>query len=177
MKRKRKWGAALPLLALGIALAVLPQTLFPACPHHATGASSHGGQHGTMDVRHNVPTPCFFTARVVSGLGTVVALGGLLIGIFGTAAFGQGVSFMTLLSALLALLTSHWLVGVCVMPSMTCRLGLEPAVNVLSGLIVLASLFNIVWLSREKGRSAAAEDETENSPTASGRENAVPPVL
>jgi hypothetical protein len=103
-----------------------------------------------MTARHDATTPCFFTARVVSGLGGAIALGGLSIGIFGSAAFGQGVSFMTLLSALLALSTSRWLIGACAMPTMTCRLGLVPAVDVLSALIVLVSLFDIVWLSRGK---------------------------
>jgi hypothetical protein len=94
--------------------------------------------------------PCFFTARVVSGLGAVMALGGLLIAVSSAVAFKRGVSSLTLLTALLALATPHWLVGVCAMPAMTCRLGLTPAVNILSILIVLVSSVNTAWLFREK---------------------------
>jgi hypothetical protein len=175
MTRTKRWGIALPLFVLGAALAVLPQTLFPACPQHVAGAPSHGETHNATKTGHDTTTPCFFTARVVSGLGGVVGLGGLSIGILGAAAFGQGVSFMALLSALLALLTSHWLVGVCSIPTMTCRAGLAPAIDVLSGLIVLASLFNIAWLSRkEKGRSGG---KTEDNLPVAGQESSVPPVL
>ncbi|MDR1534273.1 MAG: DUF4418 family protein [Planctomycetota bacterium] len=155
----RHLAGGLPFLILGSALAVLPQTLFPACPlHGANGpemAAMHSGVstggHGAVPVAAPANPnrmPCFFTARSASGLGAVVVIAGLAILASPLAALWRGVSILAIPAAALALAFLHWLIGVCAMPAMVCRQGLAPAINVLAALSILAALVNIFWLSR-----------------------------
>ncbi|MDR2390883.1 MAG: DUF4418 family protein [Planctomycetota bacterium] len=115
--------------------------------------------------------PCFFTARSTSGLGGLIAIAGLIILASPIVALWRGVSVLVIPAAALSLAFLHWLIGVCAMPTMVCRLGLTLAVNVLSSLSILSALANIFWLPRN-GNAIAKAAKAEAAGKKTGLETA-----
>ncbi len=121
------WGA-LALLVLGLLITLTPQFVFPVCSAGVPTAS--GGV---------VPMKCFWTARAVLGDGAAIALSGLLLFFIKTPGVRLGAALLPLAAGALAVLTPHWLIGVCPGEMMACHMGTLPALTLLGLLAVLAA--------------------------------------
>lgn len=120
-------------IAAGLLLASGPQTIFPVC-----GVHEHSGE----------AMKCFWTARAELGVGLSISILGLFSILAGSSRLRLGLTAAVLLNGILALLFPAVLIGVCGSTRMSCRALSLPALSVLSGLIIVISIINGVYLGR-----------------------------
>ncbi|MDR0842197.1 MAG: DUF4418 family protein [Acidobacteriota bacterium] len=119
---KRRLIAGIPVVLLGILVAIGPRTVFPVC-----GGWEDPSMH------------CHWTALAETGVGGVLALLGLGLLLCGRDEFAAALHWAVFLNALLALLFPVALTGVCPGTGMSCRLLTLPALVVLSSLLMASS--------------------------------------
>lgn len=139
-----KYFWALLFLALGIAVMVVPETVFPVCSHKIQTAS--GGF---------IPMKCFWTARAELGAGGLIACGGFFLACFSSPRIRAGIALMLLPAGLLTMLVPTWLIGVCPGETMPCHMGTQPALCLLGGVTILAALILLLSLRGRIRRSAS----------------------
>jgi hypothetical protein len=121
-------GAA---LVLGLLIAAGPQFLFKVC-----GPAAGGGF-----------MRCHWSARAEIGVGSLIAALGLASLFFASAKIRMGLTIGIFLSALLALLIPHALIGGCAMHSMACRKTAFPAITVICILLLIGAGLYTAYLA------------------------------
>jgi hypothetical protein len=123
-------GAA---IVFGLLIALGPQFLFKVCP-----------------VVENMYMKCHWSGRAEIGAGALIAALGIGLAIFAHPKTRLGLTIGVLLSAVLALLVPHALIGGCPGHAMPCRKIAFPAITVISILLLISAAFNAWYLARKK---------------------------
>ena len=123
--------------ALGLLIALGPQFLFKVCP-----------------ITAGMIMKCHWSAQAEIGVGFLIAVLGLALVFFANPKTRLGLGIGIFLSALLALLIPHSLIGGCPMHSMACRKIAFPSITVVSVLLLIGSGLYSIYLARksEAGR-------------------------
>ncbi|MDR0403697.1 MAG: DUF4418 family protein [Treponema sp.] len=124
-------GAA---IVFGLLIALGPQFLFEVCPPMMGG--------GFMR--------CYWAARAEIGVGVLIAALGLASFFFASSKVRAGLTIGIFLSAVLALLIPHALIGGCSSLSMQCRKIAFPAITVITILLIIGAAAHLVYLTRKK---------------------------
>jgi len=134
---KAKNISSLAICILASLLILVPLYILPPCPGLIETAA---GQY--------VPMKCFWTVRAETGIGCVIAFGGLAL--FLTKDRGQltGIFMMLSVCAVFAGALPLFLIGMCASPLMPCRMGTQPALILLSSVLFLVSAGHAFYLSR-----------------------------
>jgi hypothetical protein len=135
MKNRILSGAG--VIVLGLLISLGPQFLFKAC---GPVAAHDGGGPTWMK--------CHWSAQAEIGVGALTAALGAAILVFASKEIRIGLLVGVFLSAILALLIPHVLIGGCPMATMPCRVLTFPAVTVLSILLLILSGGNVLYLIR-----------------------------
>jgi hypothetical protein len=135
MKNRILSGIALVVLGLFISLG--PQFLFKAC----RPAASHDGG-GPVWMK------CHWSVQAEIGVGALIAALGITLLAFRSKETRLGLSAAAFLSAVLALLIPHALIGGCPMATMPCQAVTFPAISVFSILVLIFSAGNVLYLGR-----------------------------
>jgi hypothetical protein len=131
MKNRIISGGA--VIVSGLLIALGPQFLFKICP-----------------VMGDMIMKCHWSAQAEIGVGAVIAALGIALIIFASPKTRLGLTIGIFLSAVLALLIPHVLIGGCVNHTMPCRKITFPAVTVISILLLITAALNVLYLSRKK---------------------------
>ncbi|MFP3090270.1 DUF4418 family protein [Treponema sp. TIM-1] len=131
MKNRILSGGA--VIVFGLLIALGPQFLFKVCP-----------------VVDDMYMKCHWSAQAEIGIGAVIALLGAALVFFSSPKIRLGLTIGIFLSAILALLIPHALIGGCAMPSMPCRKITFPALTVLSILLLITGGLNGLYLTLKK---------------------------
>jgi hypothetical protein len=123
-------GAA---ISLGLRIALGPQFLFKVCP-----------------VVNGRIMKCHWSAQAETGVGALIVALGIALIVFASPKTRLGLSIGIFLSAVLALLVPHALIGGCAMHFMPCRIITFPAITVISILLLIMAAFNALYLARKK---------------------------
>jgi hypothetical protein len=117
----------------GLLIALGPQFLFKVCP-----------------VMGDMIMKCHWSAQAETGVGGVITALGIALIVFANPKIRLGLTIGIFLSAVLALLIPHVLIGGCVNHTMSCRKITFPAITVISILLLAGMAFNAFYLSRKK---------------------------
>jgi hypothetical protein len=120
-------------IVTGLLIALGPQFLFKVC-----------------EVVDDMKMKCFWTARAEIGVGALIAAFGIALLFFTHSKTQLGLNIGIILSAILALLFPHALIGGCPMHTMPCRMVTFPAITVISILVIISGLLYTVYLLRKK---------------------------
>lgn len=135
MAQKRQGIISAIVFILGLLLILGPVYLFPVCQYKGMMIELKNG--GLM------PMKCSYTARAE----IVLAVLTISIGIFlqarqsGSRRLLYG---LLLIIAILVILVPTWLIGVCMSPTMPCRAGTLPFLELIGGLLIAVSVFGLV---------------------------------
>lgn len=167
---KNRLISGILFIILGSLIAWGPQTFFPVCPtpieetsagdsgkmneQKSMSMGSHGmeqaaeAEHGEgfMNPSADMVMKCHWTSRAELGIGSLIALLGVLLIAFQSRQVRLGLSLSLILNGILALLIPTALIGVCDGAHMICRSLALPALSILSGLVVVISIANVVYL-------------------------------
>jgi hypothetical protein len=119
---------------MGLLIAAGPQFLFKVC-----GPAAGGGF-----------MRCHWSAQAEIGTGALIAALGLASLFFASPKIRMGLVIGIFLSAVLALLIPHGLIGGCAAHSMACRKTAFPAITVISILLLTGAGLYTVYLARKK---------------------------
>jgi hypothetical protein len=122
-------GAA---IVFGLLIALGPQFLFPVCPIA-----------GSMIMK------CHWSAQAEIGVGAVIAALGIALIFFTNPKIRLGLTIGIFLSAVLALLVPHVLIGGCDMHTMPCRKITFPSITIISILLLIGAALNTFYLARK----------------------------
>jgi hypothetical protein len=131
MKNRIIAGASTAVLGLLIALG--PQFLFKVCP-----------------VSAGMIMKCHWSAQAEIGVGALIAALGIALAVFANPKTRLGLGIGIFLSAALALLIPHGLIGGCPMHSMACRKIAFPSITVISILLLTGSALYTLALARKR---------------------------
>jgi hypothetical protein len=131
MKNRIISGGA--VIVFGLLIALGPQFLFKVCP-----------------VMEGMIMKCHWSAQAEIGVGALIAALGIGLIVFAHPKIRLGLTIGVLLSAVLALLVPHALIGGCPGHSMACRKIAFPAITVISILLLMSAAFNGLYLARKK---------------------------
>jgi hypothetical protein len=98
---------------------------------------------------------CHWSAQAEISVGAVIAALGIALIVFANPKIRLGLTIGIFLSAVLALLIPHVLIGGCVNHTMPCRKITFPAITVISILLLAGMAFNAFYLSRGKSSMGA----------------------
>jgi hypothetical protein len=93
---------------------------------------------------------CHWSARAEIGVGALIAALGIALIVFASPKTRLGLSIGIFLSAVLALLVPHTLIGGCPMPSMACRKIAFPSITGIAVLLLIGAALNTLHLARKK---------------------------
>jgi hypothetical protein len=140
---KNRIASGITVIILGSLIALGPQFLFKVCePASPIAAHDEGGQTWMK---------CHWSAQAEIGIGFLLAALGIGLLVFASKDTRLGLTVGIFLSAVLALLIPHVLIGGCSMPTMPCQSLAFPAITVLGILLIIGSAGNGYYLIR--GRS------------------------
>ncbi|MDR1932162.1 MAG: DUF4418 family protein [Spirochaetales bacterium] len=137
MKNRILSGTA--VIIAGLLICLGPQFLFKVC---GPALSHNGGGPVWMK--------CHWSAQAEIGIGALLAAFGLALLLSGSRDIRTGLSAGVFLSAILALLIPHGLIGGCPMATMPCRAISFPSITVLGILLLIISAGNILYLARTR---------------------------
>jgi hypothetical protein len=89
---------------------------------------------------------CFYTAKAEIGVGSLIAILGILLFVFKSTQTRFGISISITLAGVLAGLIPTVFIGVCGMSAMHCHMVTLPAIIVLSILTIVGSIINAIYL-------------------------------
>lgn len=127
---KNKLFASIPAIIFGLLIAIAPLAFAKPC--------STGGMHKMHMMMQ--PMACYYTGRAAVGIGLVIAVLGI-IALFVKENVRIGLNIAVVVNALLMLVVTTFLIGVCKSPMMHCASVMRPTLIVLS---VLALVFAAV---------------------------------
>ena len=127
---KRKIIPAMIILALALIAAIGSQTFLGACVHEDGGFGA-----------------CHWACRAMLGEGALITAMSILA--LALKRERAGLYLAMAPASLLGLLTPGTLIALCKMPTMRCRMLTQPAMMILFGAMLLASL--IGWLLSRRG--------------------------
>lgn len=130
-------------IVFGGLIALGPQYLFKIC----------GQTHGV--------TACYWSAQAEIGIGAVFALLGIAIFAISDPRIRIGLSLSAVFNGVLAFAIVHFLIGVCEMPDMDCRLRTLPALDIITIAAILVSAANVFYLIKTStpGGAIVKKDE------------------
>lgn len=129
-------------IVFGLLIALGPQFLFKVCP-----------------VMGDMIMKCHWSAQAEIGVGAVIAALGIALVVFANPTTRLGLTIGIFLSAVLALLIPHALIGGCANHTMPCRKITFPAITVISILLLLGAAFNALYLARTKALQSKNQGE------------------
>lgn len=130
---KRQYFLPIIIIVLGVFLMTVPYLIFPVCETQIPTAMGS-----------SVPMKCFWTARITLACGGIIALGGILLGIFASVEARKGILFMILAVSLFVIAVPNFIIGVCPVQSMhNCRLATLPAITILGAISAVVSIISI----------------------------------
>ena len=127
---KKKIIPAMIILALALLAAIGSQTFLGACVHEDGGFGA-----------------CHWACRAILGEGALIAALSILA--LALKRERAGLYLAMVPASLLGLLTPGPLIALCKMPTMRCRMLTQPAMMILFGAMLLASL--VGWLLSRRG--------------------------
>lgn len=177
---KNRLFTGILFIILGGLIAFGPQRIFPVCgvhtenqasaqssgktdEHKSMGTESQNvaqdadstGERSSMAMTNNTVMKCHWTAQTEIGIGVLIVLIGVILFVFKSIQIRLGLSLALILIGLLALLIPTVLIGVCNSKNMTCRLLSQPALALLSSIVITTSSANVFYLYHidRKGKS------------------------
>lgn len=131
---KNKPAVGIITIVLGALVALIPQLIFPVCT-------------GTIELMNGKTLfmKCHWTAMTELLVGILIVLDGILIIIFKKQETRLALSIILFLFGLTSLLISTLVIGMCETATMPCRIGTEPAIIVVSVIIMVVGIGNIFY--------------------------------
>jgi hypothetical protein len=120
-------------IVFGLLIALGPQFLFKVCP-----------------VMGGMIMKCHWSSQAEIGVGALIATLGITLVIFASPKTRLGLTLGIFLSAILALLIPHALIGGCASHTMPCRKITFPSITVISILLLIGAALNALYLARKK---------------------------
>jgi hypothetical protein len=139
---KNRIASGIAVIIFGLLIALGPQFLFKVCEPVSPMAAHDGGGQTWMK--------CHWSAQAEIGIGGLLAALGIGLLLFSSKDTRFGLTVGVFLSAILALLIPHVLIGGCSMPTMQCQSLAFPAITVLGILLIIGSVGNGYYLIRIK---------------------------
>ncbi len=136
MKKISKNGIIIGLIDLiaGLLVGIGPHTIFSVC-----------------EAMEGSYMKCHWTAQAESAIGIGIAILGVLLLFITDKKISIGVQLAVIVNFVEGLIIANYLIGVCGKSHMVCRSLTLPAINVISGVAIVAGIVYIVYLVR-KGR-------------------------
>ncbi|WP_461246893.1 DUF4418 family protein [Treponema sp. R6D11] len=123
------------VIALGLLIALGPQFLFKVCTAHS----------GAFPL-------CHWTARAELGMGMLIAALGICLIVFTDSKTQIGLTIGILFASILVIGLPHALIGGCKSSEMACRRIAFPAITVIGIVLMVYSIFLIVFSERKISR-------------------------
>jgi hypothetical protein len=120
-------------IVFGLLIALGPQFLFKVCP-----------------VMGDMIMKCHWSAQAEIGVGALIAALGIAFIVFANPKTRLGLTIGIFLSAVLALLIPHVLIGGCANHTMSCQKITFPAITVISILLLIGAALTALYLARRK---------------------------
>jgi len=147
---KNRLVSGIVFLALGLLIALGPQTIFPVCRITDFGGDvTKTASEKNKDMIHNMGNikgtssmKCHWTARAELGVGLLIAFEGFLLTFFDSRQTRFGLNAAIGLSGILSLLFPTILTGVCGSTRMDCRSLTLPALVIISVSVIVCSVMN-----------------------------------
>jgi hypothetical protein len=133
MRNKKAEGVT--AIVLGVLVALIPQVIFPVCTDMIELMNGK-----------SLYMKCHWTAMAELLVGGLIAFDGVLLIVFKKYETRLALSIMLFLLALTTLLIPTLVIGMCETASMDCRLGTEPALIIVSVIIMTVSIGNVFSL-------------------------------
>lgn len=130
---KNKPTVGIIALVLGMLTALIPKVIFPVCTNMIELINGK-----TLFMR------CHWTAMVELLIGMLIIFDGILIILFGRHETRIALSIMLFLLGVYALLIPTAVIGMCETVTMPCRVGTEPALIVVSVIIMVIGIGNVI---------------------------------
>jgi hypothetical protein len=122
---------------LSVLLIVGPMYIFPVCEY----------SKGMMiEVKHGgfVPMKCTYTAKAEIAMAAIALTIAVLLILARTSESRRLLNVVLLAVGILVIVIPLWLIGVCGGPMMPCRIGTLPFLELIGGLIIAVSVYNLV---------------------------------
>jgi hypothetical protein len=132
-KMKNKKMAGIVAIVTGILIALIPKVIFPVCTDMIELINGK-----------SLYMKCHWTAMAELLIGGLIAFNGILLVLFNRYETRLALSIMLFLFGLTALLIPTSVIGMCETATMACRVGTEPALIVVSVIIMAVSIGNII---------------------------------
>ncbi len=124
------------LIILGILVIFGPIYLFPVCQYKGMMIEVKKGGFA--------PMKCTYTARAEIILGILTIVIALMLMIARESESRRLLNILFLILGVLVILVPTWIIGICMSPTMPCRYGTLPFLELMGGLIIGVTLFNLV---------------------------------
>jgi hypothetical protein len=127
--------------ALGLLIATVPQFLLPVCS-------------GSIETKAGrfIAMKCFWTGRAELAVGALIVLVSILLFFSRNRSAALPLNITLVGLGVVALLVPTSLIGVCMSPTMACRVGTLPGLVVLSSLIIVIGLAGIALSIRKESQ-------------------------
>lgn len=155
---KNRLVSGIVFLALGLLIALGPQTIFPVCritdsgeevTKTASEKNKDMSEHNMGNMKGTTSMKCHWTARAELGVGLLIAFEGFLLTLFDSRQTRFGLNAAIGLSGILSLLFPTILTGVCGSTRMDCRSLTLPALVIISVSVIVCSVMNGINLYKK----------------------------
>ncbi len=143
---KTKPTVGIIVIGLGMLVALIPEVIFPVCTDMIELVNGK-----------SLFMKCHWTARAELVIGLLIIFDGIMLIGFKKREVSTALSIMLFLLGLSALLIPTALIGMCQTVTMPCRVGTEPALIVVSIIIMVFGIGNTFIQSAFKSESGFKE--------------------
>ena len=132
---------------LGLLIATVPQFLLPVCS-------------GSIETKAGsfISMKCFWTGRAELAVGALIVLVSILLFFSRKRSTALPLHITLVGLGVVALLLPTSLIGVCMSPTMACRIGTLPGLVVLSSLVIVTGLAGIALSIRKEPQPVSWPD-------------------